>query len=395
MISKISTSSTFFLIFFLFCACNKEPQSIPVSSVTIDKNSVSIYEGESTVLTATVSPENASDKTVSWTSSDQSVATVTDGKITALKAGSATITVKTNDGGKTANCKVDVLSVDEYEFYKTYTSVKKGGSVNISRLILLMPCPETNEYQNIINLKADKGTFCDARVSETVLYYETNSMSDGSIEVSETFGYQAKKVLIDFEKTAVKNIYGNVSPENYLDSDGIYIDLDNKTIKNISTSLWAQSTSTIDYARKCYEYVAKNCDYIHGSWRSLSKILEEGGGECGDFSTLFVNLMRYQKIPARHNIGVWKTGGFHVWPDFYDEDFGWIPLDPTFKHSNPAGDYFGRYDGDLIIVSQGLTSFSNGSIKLIDVPLQTYYCWWWKTSGSGEPSTSFSISPVK
>ena len=60
-------------------------------------------------MVATVNPGNATDKSVSWSSSDATVASVdVSGKVTALKAGTATITVTTTDGGKTASCAVTV-----------------------------------------------------------------------------------------------------------------------------------------------------------------------------------------------------------------------------------------------------------------------------------------------
>ena len=79
-----------------------------VESVSLDKTSITLTEGDSETLTATVSPSNATNKNVSWKSSDESVATVSNGKVTALKAGTATITVTTDDGSKTATCQVTV-----------------------------------------------------------------------------------------------------------------------------------------------------------------------------------------------------------------------------------------------------------------------------------------------
>ena len=90
------------------CAVTVNAKVYPVESVSLDKTAVELTEGETATLTATVKPENASDKTVSWSSSQESVATVTDGVITAVAPGEATITVTTNDGGKTATCKVTV-----------------------------------------------------------------------------------------------------------------------------------------------------------------------------------------------------------------------------------------------------------------------------------------------
>ena len=82
---------------------------VPVSSVSLSPQDLVITEGETGQLTATVSPSNASNKTVTWESSATGVATVSsNGLITAIAQGSATITATTEDGGKTATCRVTV-----------------------------------------------------------------------------------------------------------------------------------------------------------------------------------------------------------------------------------------------------------------------------------------------
>lgn len=87
----------------------EEPPTISVTGVVISDSTLSLEEGESETLTATVSPDDATDKTVSWSSTDSSVATVTDdGLVTAVSEGTATIKVTTNDGGFTAQCVVTV-----------------------------------------------------------------------------------------------------------------------------------------------------------------------------------------------------------------------------------------------------------------------------------------------
>ena len=83
----------------------------PASGVSLNKSSLELIEGASETLVATITPANASNKNVSWNSSNTSVATVSStGKVTAVKAGTATITVTTEDGGKTATCEVKVKS---------------------------------------------------------------------------------------------------------------------------------------------------------------------------------------------------------------------------------------------------------------------------------------------
>ena len=87
--------------------------SIAVTGVTLDKATLTLTAGGNETLSATVSPDNATNKAVAWTSSDTSVATVADGVVTAVAAGSATITATTADGGYTATCAVTVEAATE------------------------------------------------------------------------------------------------------------------------------------------------------------------------------------------------------------------------------------------------------------------------------------------
>ena len=86
----------------------------PVTGVTLDQTELALYTGGSATLSATVTPENATNKSLTWSSDNQNVATVENGEVTAKAAGTATITVTTDDGKKTATCTVTVTD-------KTYT----------------------------------------------------------------------------------------------------------------------------------------------------------------------------------------------------------------------------------------------------------------------------------
>ena len=86
----------------------KAGADVPATGVTLDKTELSLTEGESATLTATVEPENATDKAIVWTSSDNAVATVENGVVTAVKAGTATITAAC--GSAKAECTVTVTA---------------------------------------------------------------------------------------------------------------------------------------------------------------------------------------------------------------------------------------------------------------------------------------------
>ena len=81
--------------------------TIPVESVSLDKSTASIAVGKTVTLTATVSPSNASNKTITWSTSNSSIATVSNGTVTGQSSGTTTITATSNNG-KSASCSVTV-----------------------------------------------------------------------------------------------------------------------------------------------------------------------------------------------------------------------------------------------------------------------------------------------
>ena len=119
------------------CNVTVKNSVIPVTGVTLNKTALNLVTGASESLVATISPSNATNKDVEWTSSNTNVATVdTTGKVTGVSAGSATITVKTKDGSKVATCNVTVknpvISANENKLigedrYKTAIKVSNRG----------------------------------------------------------------------------------------------------------------------------------------------------------------------------------------------------------------------------------------------------------------------------
>lgn len=94
-----------------FTACKSDDDGdddVSVTGVSLDKTSAELEVGGTLTLTATVEPANATNQNVSWSSSDVKVATVENGTVTAVAAGTADITVKTADGGKEAACTITV-----------------------------------------------------------------------------------------------------------------------------------------------------------------------------------------------------------------------------------------------------------------------------------------------
>ena len=107
---------------------NERPTAV-VESVTLDRTTCDLTPNESVQLLATVNPGYATNKSVTWSSSDNNVATVdANGLVTAKSAGTAIITVTTTDGGKTATCTINVIATLTDVTYHASTYVKKDAA---------------------------------------------------------------------------------------------------------------------------------------------------------------------------------------------------------------------------------------------------------------------------
>ena len=106
--------------------CEVTVTPIPVKNVSLDKTSLSLEEATIATLIATVSPTNATNKNVIWTSSDDTIATVSNGTITAVKAGNCDITVTTVDGNYSATCSIIVTAVEVIEIPTDGSIITRG-----------------------------------------------------------------------------------------------------------------------------------------------------------------------------------------------------------------------------------------------------------------------------
>ena len=127
------------LILLAILSCQKESETVSVTNITLSPESISLVEGDTETLTATVSPSNATNKKVIWTSTDGSIASVDNGRVTALKPGNTTIRAKSDDGGKTATCQVTVkakvYNVESVSLDKTNITLTEGDSETLTATV--------------------------------------------------------------------------------------------------------------------------------------------------------------------------------------------------------------------------------------------------------------------
>ena len=181
------------------------PETVSVTNVSLDKTSVELAEGDDVTLIATVSPDNATNKTVTWNSSDETVATVANGKVTAVKAGTATITVTTEDGSKTATCEVTVNAkvypVESVSLDKTSVELTEGDDVTLTATV----SPDNATNKTVTWNSSDETVAIVANGKVTAIKAGTATITvtteDGSKTATCEVTVKQKKVEGDIEGT--------------------------------------------------------------------------------------------------------------------------------------------------------------------------------------------------
>lgn len=137
------------------------PTVIAVTGVKLDQTTLTLNAGKSAQLTATVSPSNATNQSVKWSTSNSNV-TVSNGEVTGKAVGTSVVTVTTNDGGYTAQCTVNVAenTVDPSESHTELESLSVDGNCYFDTEIL--PDQNTNTEAKLY-VKSGTTYICGAR----------------------------------------------------------------------------------------------------------------------------------------------------------------------------------------------------------------------------------------
>ena len=230
------------------CAVSVTPKVYPVESVSLDRTEYEMTEGDTATLVATIKPDNATNKNVSWSSSDESIATISDeGMVTAIKAGTAVITVTTEDGNKTAECSITITSkvypVESVSLDRTEYEMTEGDTVTL--VATIKPDNATNKNvswsssDESIATVNDEGKVTAIKAGTAVITVTTedgNKTAECSITVTSKV-YPVESVSLDrteYEMTEgdTATLVATIKP-------------DNATNKNVSWSSSDESIATV------------------------------------------------------------------------------------------------------------------------------------------------------
>ncbi len=241
-------------------------------------------------------------------------------------------------------------------------------------LLLWLPLPQDDHFQKVEQLRIDTSV-AYTRGSDPqygnpfALFRPTTAQERAGFDVTVCFLATRfeHKMTLDASAVAKPGTLKSPSPElqRYLEPD--YLVPLNGVIADLAKRRTAGDTSDLAKARHIYNYVLANMRYDKSGegWGRGDAVWACGSkrGNCTDFHSLLIGMMRAAGIPARFEIGFslpenkndGPISGYHCWAEFYLEGTGWVPVDASEAWKNPVKrDYFfGAHDANRVFFSYG------------------------------------------
>ena len=275
---------------------------VSVTGVSVSPTSLSLITGNSSQLTATVSPSNATNQAVTWSSSNTSKATVDqDGTVHAIAAGSATITVTTADGGFTANCSVTISDPVTYYPEGTYAA-----NITISSATYKLVIAFGNESNGLIAVRVSNSdasptgvTYNSGNNTFTIpcgsITISSNSISVGNI--TGTYDYANDRLTNVNTSGALKSYVSNVtlthptdsSTSKFVDCDGTTSELQSLFKRRYMSGSWQVDDSNAD------RITSNTTQYVSGTG-SVKRRGYSGGAVALNFNADFSSAITVKNV---------------------------------------------------------------------------------------------------
>jgi len=264
-------------------------------------------------------------------------------------------------------------SAPQRSFAFTYqVHVPASAAANSSHLWI--PLPQNDAFQSVSHLKIESSvSHSEGRDPQYqnpfAVFNPTAAQAAAGYDVTLLFNATRREHAVDIHSPAMQSVSATPSSDpmmkRYLEPDKL-VPL-NDTIAELSRQQTAGDTTPLQKARHIYDYVVATMRYDKTGegwgrgdavWACTAK-----RGNCTDFHSLFIGMMRSAGIPARFEIGFplpegkseGDIPGYHCWAEFYITGIGWIPVDASEAWKNPAKrDYFfGAHDDNRVFFTYG------------------------------------------
>ena len=306
--------------YILYVLMLEAPADVPVTSVTLSSTALTLTVGETATLTATVGPENATDKTVTWTVDGDAVS-VKDGLVTAVKAGTAT--VKATSGNASASCKVTVTEPKAVSIKITHASTKTvytaGESFNKTGMTVAAVYDDEHE-EAITDFTVENGESLTAGVTKVTVKSGAFTAEQPITVLPASIAYDLR--VLTFEDADYKggtNFAGGNDWTSLIDSPQYGGKL-----------LYGENGSGVDSVDKAYTWTdANNTELSHTLcngytswcyWSGGHAVSNYASGDIADYGGHYQQLTVYKKGVS----GLTRTGGGHNGSDNFAVHYGYM-----------------------------------------------------------------------
>jgi uncharacterized protein YjdB len=349
--------------------------SVAVTGVSLNMPSVNINIGSTVTLIPTITPANATNKTVSWSSNNTAVATVAlNGTVTGHNVGTAIITVTTSDGGITASCTVNVIPVPVtgVTLNKTTTSMLVGGTETL--IPTITPANAANQ-----NVTWNSSNTAVATVSSNGTITGVN-VGTATITVTTVDGSRTASCIVTVSGTAV-NVTGIILDRASANiTVGSTVTLiptivpDNATNQNV---IWSSSNNAVA--------TVSNTGVVIGVSDGTTTVTVSSV-DGNRTATCIVTVANWASVSAgsSHTVAIKTDGTLWAWGDNFSGQLG-------------DGTTTNRHSPIQIGTDTNWASVSAGSTYTLAIKTDsTLWAWGWNSSGQlGDGTTTYRLSPIR
>jgi transglutaminase-like putative cysteine protease len=259
------------------------------------------------------------------------------------------------------------------KFRFTYTFTVKDIPAGTKLVRVWVPVAHTDDHQTVrlVTVKSPVQTRMteDPEYNNQILYAEIKNPSQPTADFSLTYEVTRREFSRgDYAQLEAKDTKPGVVPatmQRYVQPDKL-IPTDGK-IKELAVQVTGNQTGTVAKAKAAYDYLFNTMKYdkTGTGWGRGDAVwaCDAKHGNCTDFHSPFIGMMRADDIPARFDIGFplpenKESGdipGYHCWAEFFARNIGWVPLDisEAWKAKEKASYFFGTVDANRVQFSTG------------------------------------------
>jgi transglutaminase-like putative cysteine protease len=258
-------------------------------------------------------------------------------------------------------------------FRFTYNFTVKDIPPGAKRVRVWVPTPQTDQHQTVrvLAVKAPVKTRMtkDAEYGNRMMYAEIQNPAAGKAEFTLEYkitrreyskGDYAQLEHADHNPSVVPTTMSRlIQPDTLFPTDG--------KIKELAAELTGSQNGTVAKAKAAYDYFFTNMRYdkTGSGWGRGDAVwaCDSKRGNCTDFHSPFIGVLRADRIPARFDIGFplpenkdkGDIAGYHCWAEFYARQTGWIPVDisEAWKAKEKRDYFFGSVDANRVQFSTG------------------------------------------